>query len=275
MNKKVIINGDDLGISPGVNQAICEAGAHGCLTHASLMVNGGFFEDAVSNLNTRCPGLITGVHLNLTYGKGLLRSHRLTGEDGTFKHGFLGLLVRTMLDKRLLEDIEKELEAQLSCMKESGLPVEHMDSHRHIHMIPGIYRIVKRLSERHGVSRIRVPNERFLQSLRIARSVRFLLNGGIVKFLVLRILSLWNGVGARKNFFSVLYTGETNAWMLGRILSGDEEVEVAVHPGTPEIDRDTTFLDSGTKQYWCSEQRRKELEACLAVRMTSPSPEGP
>ncbi len=44
----VIINGDDFGISSGMNRAIIEAHERGVLTSTSLMVTGQAFDEAVA-----------------------------------------------------------------------------------------------------------------------------------------------------------------------------------------------------------------------------------
>lgn len=39
MKKKLIVNGDDFGLSPGVNRGIIESYLNGILTSTTLMVN--------------------------------------------------------------------------------------------------------------------------------------------------------------------------------------------------------------------------------------------
>ena len=272
MKTNVIITADDLGISPGANKAICEACAEGHVSHASLLSNGDYFDEAVSTAQRVCPELILGAHLNLTYGKSLVSSQKLTRKDGTFKNGFVELLLRTPFDKQLLSEIEEELDAQLARLERSGIVTNHIDSHRHVHMIPGIFKIVSKLARKHNVSRIRVTNESFFRSLRIAKGLNFLWNGGIVKLFVLKFLSQVNRVGRHKRFFSVLYTGEVSRDSLQRILFENQEMEVAVHPGDPEMDTRVTFHDIETKRYRCSKKRSAEFQACLTRTPSTRAP---
>ena len=44
--KYLIVNGDDFGLSPGVNRGICEAHQDGILTSASLLVDTPWSEEA-------------------------------------------------------------------------------------------------------------------------------------------------------------------------------------------------------------------------------------
>ena len=68
LSRFVIINGDDFGISHGVNQAIIEAHQRGILTSTSLMVTGDACEEAVALARTH-PRLAVGLHLVLCGGK--------------------------------------------------------------------------------------------------------------------------------------------------------------------------------------------------------------
>jgi predicted glycoside hydrolase/deacetylase ChbG (UPF0249 family) len=60
----LIVNGDDFGLSPGVNRGIMEAHRRGVLTSTSLMVLRPACDDAV-DLTRRAPLLSVGLHLEL------------------------------------------------------------------------------------------------------------------------------------------------------------------------------------------------------------------
>jgi predicted glycoside hydrolase/deacetylase ChbG (UPF0249 family) len=61
MARHLIVNADDFGLSPGVNEGIIEAHAHGIVTSTSLMVDAPGAEEA-SRLARACPGLGLGLH---------------------------------------------------------------------------------------------------------------------------------------------------------------------------------------------------------------------
>lgn len=65
--KQLIVNGDDLGLSPGVNRGIVEAFSRGILTSASLIVNSPWSEDAAQRIRD-VPGISIGLHVNLGDG---------------------------------------------------------------------------------------------------------------------------------------------------------------------------------------------------------------
>jgi predicted glycoside hydrolase/deacetylase ChbG (UPF0249 family) len=60
----LIVNGDDFGMSPGVNRGIVEAHRHGILTSASLMLSRAGCEEAAA-LARENPDLSVGLHLDL------------------------------------------------------------------------------------------------------------------------------------------------------------------------------------------------------------------
>src|SRR5580698_11049252 len=62
--KQLIVNADDFGFTPDVNQGIVESHRHGILTATTLMANGAAFDDAV-RLARETPTLDIGVHLVL------------------------------------------------------------------------------------------------------------------------------------------------------------------------------------------------------------------
>ncbi|HEV8265524.1 MAG TPA: ChbG/HpnK family deacetylase [Gemmatimonadales bacterium] len=63
--KWLIVNGDDFGMSAGINRGIVQAHRTGILTSASLMVNRPASEEAAA-LGRACPKLSVGLHLELT-----------------------------------------------------------------------------------------------------------------------------------------------------------------------------------------------------------------
>ena len=69
--RRVILTGDDFGLSPAVNAAIVQAYREGILTCASLMINGPAWQEAVE-LAKAHPDLCLGLHLTLIQGRAVL-----------------------------------------------------------------------------------------------------------------------------------------------------------------------------------------------------------
>src|ERR1700678_2779352 len=77
--KQLIVNADDFGFTPDVNQGIVEAHQRGILTATTLMADGEAFDDAV-RLARETPALDIGCHLVLIGGRSLIsgRAYPLT-----------------------------------------------------------------------------------------------------------------------------------------------------------------------------------------------------
>lgn len=232
---KLRINADDFGISPGVNSAIEKMFREGRLNSASMICGCGYFDEAVA-IAKRNPGLEVGLHFNATVG------------SSQFKNGFLSLFVMSILDKKLLQkEIEEELRAQISLLEKSGIKITHIDSHRHIHMIPRIFSVVEKVAKEKGIERVRVVNENLLTTMCIKHPRSFIWNGGIIKWLILTIFRLMGNISSKRYFFSILYTCEITKELIDKIKVPkkfrDAEVEVMIHPGDPKMDEKIAELE--------------------------------
>ena len=85
---KLIMNGDDFGITRGVNAAMIDCFSKGYLSSTSMMVNMPAAKEA-SELMKAYPKLSVGIHLNLTVGKPLTDCPSLVKADGTFNKNML------------------------------------------------------------------------------------------------------------------------------------------------------------------------------------------
>ena len=81
--KWLIVNGDDFGLTSGVNLGIVEAHRLGILTSASLMVNRPASEAAAA-LARECPGLSLGLHLELARDDGGRVDAEIEGQVARF-----------------------------------------------------------------------------------------------------------------------------------------------------------------------------------------------
>jgi len=157
----VIINADDFGLCEPVNQGVVEAFDRGVVTSASILATGEAFEQA-AELATARPALDLGVHLALTQTRPLSPPERvpsLIDGSGRLLDGwaaFLGRYARRGVGRR---DIETELRAQIERTREAGLRVSHLDSHQHLHMLPGVLPLVVGLASEYGIGALRYPRQ--------------------------------------------------------------------------------------------------------------------
>jgi len=52
-----------------------------------------------------------------------------------------------------MREVEKEWEAQIGKIRAAGIEPTHLDGHKHVHMLPGLFEIALRLAKRHGIGR--------------------------------------------------------------------------------------------------------------------------
>ncbi len=167
--RKLIVSGDDFGLSPGTNAGIIAAHERGILTDASLMVNGAAFEAAVE-LARATPSLSVGLHLVLVQGRSTLPPHEIPGlvnAEGMFRNNAPLAGFRYFFAPALRRQIEGEVQAQLERYLHTGLPLSHVDGHLNIHMHPTVLATLLKMAPRFGIRALRVPREPWRISLRL------------------------------------------------------------------------------------------------------------
>ncbi|MFA6318971.1 MAG: ChbG/HpnK family deacetylase, partial [Elusimicrobiota bacterium] len=140
-----------------VNEAVFELHERGVVTSATMLVNGQAFESAAS-WAVRHPSLGVGLHFNITLGSPTAPQARiasLIGPDGRFP-GRRKAEWRAFLGRINSDEIAVELEAQFEKLKASGIRPTHLDSHQHVHVLPGVWRVVADFARTHGLP-VRCP----------------------------------------------------------------------------------------------------------------------
>ena len=156
--KKLIVNADDFGRRPLINQAVAEAVDKKGLLSASLMAGEPYFAEAVEIAQKR-PQLGVGVHLTLVDGRPVLPAEEiptLAVHHGCFLPDHGAFVKHYVQGKIARADIEKELAAQLDKVMQTGIVPTHVDSHQHMHMLPGIFPLVLKLAAERGIKRVRI-----------------------------------------------------------------------------------------------------------------------
>jgi len=162
MEKRLIINADDYGLSRGITDGILLTHQKGILTSTSLMVNQPATEYAVSRV-CEVPELGIGIHLNLTQGAPVLprdQVRTLVDDDGQFYS--CGTQAKRLLRLQVsAQEIEAEFRAQIRLMKSYGLVPTHSDSHHRIHMYPSAARAFHNAIVSEGIRRARAPRKQY------------------------------------------------------------------------------------------------------------------
>jgi predicted glycoside hydrolase/deacetylase ChbG (UPF0249 family) len=168
--RTLVVNADDLGLTVGVNDGIFDAHDRGILTSASLMTHAPATADAIRRARTH-PALGIGVHLTLVDGAPMLLPDRvptLVQDDGRFHVSWRPFIVACLMGRVSLDDVERELTAQIEFATSNGITPTHLDSHKHVHLYPPVFEVVVRLAERFRIPVVRVPYERTLADVPLA-----------------------------------------------------------------------------------------------------------
>jgi predicted glycoside hydrolase/deacetylase ChbG (UPF0249 family) len=248
--KNLIVNADDLGWTGGVNLGIAEAHGNGIVTSASLLANGVAFASGVELALAR-EGMGVGVHLNLSDGPPIAPRELVTSllnDAGLFAGGPEAILVKLARRAMALSEVEEEWDAQIGKVRKAGISPTHLDGHKHVHMLPGLFEIALRLAKRHKIGAIRVSHES--SSLRSALSTgekhnasQVLKQGVQARGLKLlardaRAQAARAGIATADYFCGIAQTGELTHEGVAKLLRGLPEgtTELMCHPGF--VDRD-------------------------------------
>ena len=236
---KLIVNADDFGIAESVNRGIVEAHDRGIVTSTSIMATGAAFEHAVALARVR-PRLAVGVHLVLTEHRPLIGAEAaasLVGPDGMFAPHLKDLLAKQLRGGLVLAEVRRELDAQINRVRAAGIGISHLDGHQHVHVLPGVARIVAELAAAHGVRAVRYPAER----------VRGYMLGGVRhawRVVEQAVLGLFCAASPLKrlrrsdDFVGFYFGGRLDEANLATVLAGlpsDGTVELMCHPGGDDM----------------------------------------
>lgn len=259
--QSLIVNADDFGLTPGVNRAVAELHAAGALTSATLMANGGAFEDAAAFAHAH-PSLGVGCHIVLVDGfpvsplsevASLLADPIRTLDNrklGAFRAAPGAFLRDLFLGRISAAQIEQEAIAQIRKIQRAGVRVTHIDTHKHLHSFPSVLRPLLRAARACDVGAIRNPYEPDW-SLRIAASGADWLRVLQVKAVRARRGTFLReveraGMRTTDGALGVLATGTLDAKLLKRMAKALPQGawELVCHPGydDPDLRRIRTRL---------------------------------
>jgi chitin disaccharide deacetylase len=168
---RLIVNADDFGRSHSVNEAVVRAHREGILTTASLMVNEAGFGEAVKWAKEN-PKLGVGLHLTLLQGRSALPPEKIPGlvnARGEFSNNPTAVGMRYFFKRSLREELRAEIHAQLAKFRETGLPLDHVNGHLHLHLHPAIFQILMEDSATLGIRHLRLTRDCLSRSHRMSR----------------------------------------------------------------------------------------------------------
>ena len=159
---RLIVNGDDFGLTAGVNRAILELHRAGVLTSATLMAKAAATDEAIE-LARATPSLGVGCHVVLVDGEPVLPpveiSTFVNRSIGCFYTSMTSFLMRLFTGRIRSAEIEAEAAAQIALLQARGLHLTHIDTHKHAHIFPAVLRPVLRAARAAGIRAVRNPFE--------------------------------------------------------------------------------------------------------------------
>ena len=168
--RRLIVNADDFGRTASINQAVIRAHREGILTATSLMVNEPACEEAVA-LARENPKLGVGLHLTLLCGHSALPPEQIPGlanAKGEFTTNPPGAGFRYFFQRSLREPLRREIHAQFQRFHATGLPLDHVNGHLHIHLHPTVFRILMTDAAQLGIKHLRLTFDPLRLNLRLA-----------------------------------------------------------------------------------------------------------
>ena len=158
----LITNADDFGLTSGVNRAVEELNAAGLQSSATLMARAQA-TDAACAIALRSPALGVGCHVVLVDGEPVLPKEKLPTlvdqRTGRFAPTLGKFVMRLMSGRIQASEIEAEASAQIELLKNRGLHLTHVDTHKHTHIFRGVLVPLLRAAKAQGVAAIRNPFE--------------------------------------------------------------------------------------------------------------------
>jgi chitin disaccharide deacetylase len=144
--RRLIVNADDFGMTPGVSAGILLASRHGIVTSTTVLVTADV--DRGQLAAAQDAGLGLGIHLNLTLGRPMTRGASLIGADGQFVRD-----PRRSAARAELKDVEQEIEAQIDRFQTLARRAPtHLDTHHHVGLYTPVDEVVLRAARRLGVA---------------------------------------------------------------------------------------------------------------------------
>jgi chitin disaccharide deacetylase len=168
--RRLIVSADDFGRSSSINQAVIRAHREGILTTASLMVNEPACAEAVP-LARENPRLGVGLHLTLICGHAALPADKIPGlvnPAGEFTSNPAGAGFRYFFQRSLREQLRAEIHAQFQKFHATGLSLDHVNGHLHLHLHPTVFSILMEDASQLRIERVRLTFDPFWLNLRLA-----------------------------------------------------------------------------------------------------------
>jgi hopanoid biosynthesis associated protein HpnK len=234
----LIVTADDFGLHEALNEAVQRAADGGVLSAASLMVAAPASADAVRRARA-LPQLRVGLHLVLADGQAVLPPAQLpdlVDAQGRFDARMVWAGMRFFLLPRVRRQLAAEIRAQFEAFDRTGLPLDHVNAHKHFHLHPTVLELILSVGRDFGLRSVRVPHEPLWFGAR---------GGGAAGLTSAALLTPWTarmrrrlracGIACNDRVFGIGRTGAMDETTLLEILSRLPAgvSEIYLHPAVP------------------------------------------
>ena len=241
--KKIIVNADDFGLSGHMVEWTIKGFECGALTSATLMAGMPATDKAIEYAKTH-PQFSFGVHFYLVDETPMCKpseipsmidpsTGRLWQTRKFILRNFAGLIK--------VEDLKREMRAQYLAIKNSGVPISHVDGHGHNHRLPQSIKALAELRDELGFTKVRRCQNLAVVGGELGLLSR-VINGPMQKRL--------DRAGFQSTDHFLMNAGHSSdpKWFLKAVESLPEGVtEIGVHPGVDEewrkIDTEDCFAN--------------------------------
>ena len=158
--RSLVVSADDFGFTPAINRGVIDAFERGVVTAVSMMVDQPGSREAVRYARQAGAELDVGLHLNLSVGRPCTRARSLTDTRTGAYLPIATLVARACARRVRAEEAFTECMAQANRLRDVGLTVTHLDGHRHLHLLPGIWEGVVAAADDLGGLPVRIPRDR-------------------------------------------------------------------------------------------------------------------
>lgn len=243
----VIIHADDYAISCHVSESVAEQIKAGAIESISVMPNMSTTEAGIKLLSPYADRVLVSVHLNLVEGRCVADKELipiLTDEEGFLKLSWLQIMfksVRKEFRRQAAIEFRAQIKRTQGLLRQAGFTGRvRLDSHQHIHMIPGIFKTVCGLTREFDVEYIRLTREPLLPFFRVKGLWKTYHVVNFAKNILLNLFAIPNSrllKSLKLNynyFFGLLITGRMDYERIIKLIPQmpkDHDLEVVLHAG--------------------------------------------
>jgi len=231
----LIANADDFGYNSSVNKAIVYCFEQGYINSTSLMVNTALFDETVQLIRQNSTIHNIGVHINLAEGKPVTNftQDEYLDKNGDWDFNKVNQRVN-FFTAEVKSAFSKEIHAQIDRAISNKLPINHIDSHCHLHTLPCFYKLFSEAAKSYNLK------------IRLAQTFN---EGNYLKFYLRKYINSIFKEG-NKNYSDYFETVEQFLKDTRATYNNKGVIEIMLHPYYDQQGMLTDHYDKETMQDW-------------------------